>query len=242
MLVSIDADTRELQEKSFRIRYQVYCLEKGYENPDKYPDGLEIDSFDSHSLHTLLEHRPSGCVVGTTRLVLPIAPRSEWSFPLQLVCAQNRISTSRSFPINETAEVSRFCISKQIRTNRSINSRDEKTHGASQAALDMTIALMEGIVRRSVEAGVTHLCAAMEPSLLRLLARLSIYFRPFGPLVDFHGKRQPCWENLLVLLDRVYREQKDIWRQLTADGVHWEALQNCHTVRQRRGRDRRKST
>jgi N-acyl amino acid synthase of PEP-CTERM/exosortase system len=231
MFVTVDADTPKLQEKSFQIRYQVYCLEKAYEDPDKYPDGLETDSFDSHSAHILLEHRPSGRFIGTTRLVLPIAPQSEWSFPLQLMCAQNRIGISRSFPIDETAEVSRFCISRRIRTERSINSCDEKAQGASHPALDMTIAMMEGIFRKSVEAGVTHLCAAMEPSLLRLLARLSIYFRPFGPLVDFHGKRQPCWQKLSILFDRAYREQKDTWRQLTADGVHWETLQNCRTGR-----------
>jgi N-acyl amino acid synthase of PEP-CTERM/exosortase system len=233
MFVSINADTPDLQKKSYRLRYQVYCLEKGYENPRNFPDGVEIDSFDSHSMHTLLEHSPSGHGVGTVRLVLPIAERPEWSFPLQLVCAQNRISTSRWFPVHETAEISRFCISKQLRTDRSICSED-KTCGAGQAALDMILGLMEGIVRRSAEAGITYVCAAMEPSLLRLLSRLSIYFRPFGPLLDFHGKRQPCWQNLLDLLDRVYREQKEIWKRLTADGLHWDVLVNCRDARQRR--------
>lgn len=231
MFMSLDADTPELQTRTFRLRHQVYCLEKGYEDPSNFPDGREIDSFDSHSVHILLEHQPSGQGVGATRLVLPIKPRSEWSFPLQIVCAQNRISTSKWFPVDETAEVSRFCISKRIRTDRRINSA-EKSGSAGQAALDMTLGLMEGVVRRSAEAGVTHLCAAMEPSLLRLLSRLSIYFRPFGPVVDFHGKRQPCWQNLLVLLERVYREQKEIWRRLTADGVHWDALQERRNGRQ----------
>jgi N-acyl amino acid synthase of PEP-CTERM/exosortase system len=233
MLVSIDADTPDLQKKSYRLRYQVYCLEKGYEDPRNFPDGLEIDSFDSHSMHTLLEHSPSGRGVGTVRLVLPIAERPEWSFPLQLVCAQNRIGTSKWFPVHETAEVSRFCISKQLRTDRSPCGED-KTSGAGQSALDMTIALIEGLVRRSAEARITHWCAAMEPALLRLLSRLSIYFRPFGPLLDFHGKRQPCWQNLLDLLDRVYREQKEIWKRLTADGAHWDALVSCRDARRQR--------
>ena len=231
MFISIDADTPDLQSKSFRIRHQVYCLEKGYEDPSNFPDGLETDSFDSHSVHTLLEHQPSGRGVGTARLVLPITSRSEWSFPLQLVCAKNRISTAKWFPIDDTAEVSRFCISKQFR--RSDNC-EKKTRGAGQAALDMTIGLIEGLVRRSAAAGVTYWCAAMEPSLLRLLSRMSIYFRPFGPVLDFHGKRQPCWQNVSVLLDRVYREEREIWRRLTADGAHRDALQSrgsaCHPL------------
>ena len=233
MFISLDADTPELQTKTFRIRHQVYCLEKGYEDPANFPNGLETDLFDSHSAHILLEHRPSGEGVGATRLVLPMKVRSEWSFPLQMVCAQNRISTSRWFPIEETAEVSRLCISKRVRTDQNIQS-EAKACGAGHAALDMILGLMEGIVRRSAAAGVTHLCAAMEPSLLRLLSRLSIYWRPFGPLLDYHGKRQPCWQNLFVLLERVYREQKEIWRRLTADGAHWEALLDCRRGRQPR--------
>jgi N-acyl amino acid synthase of PEP-CTERM/exosortase system len=233
MFVSIDADTPDLQKKSYRLRYQVYCLEKGYENPRNFPDGLEIDSFDSHSMHMLLEHSPSGHGVGTVRLVLPIAERPEWSFPLQLVCAQNGISTSKWFPVHQTAEMSRFCISKRLRTDQSICG-ESKASGASQAALDMTFGLMEGIVRRSAEAGITHVCAAMEPSLLRLFSRFSIYFRPFGPLLNYHGKRQPCWVNLLVGLDRVYREQREVWKRLTADGAHWDTLASCRNARQQR--------
>lgn len=228
MFISLDADTPELQTKTFRIRHQVYCLEKGYEDPANFPNGVETDSFDSHSAHILLEHRPSGEGVGATRLVLPITFRSEMSFPLQLVCAKNRISTAKWFPIDDTAEVSRFCISKQFRQS---DNCEKKTRGAGQAALDMTIGLIEGLVRRSAAAGVKYWCAAMEPSLLRLLSRMSIYFRPFGPVLDFHGKRQPCWQNLLVLLDRVYREEREIWRRLTADGAHRDALQSCGNAR-----------
>ncbi len=230
MFVSVDADTPDLQNKAFHLRYQVYCVEKGYEDPDSFPNGLERDSYDSHSVHTLLQHRSSGRSVGTVRLVLPIASRSEWSFPLQIVCAQNRVNAGKWFPVAETAEVSRFCISKQFRMDRNIAAEKIASAGGS-AALDMTIGLIEGLVRRSAETGVTYWCAAMEPSLLRLLSRLSIYFRPFGPLLDFHGKRQPCWQDLSVLLERVYRDQKDIWRRLTANGAHWEELQARRRVR-----------
>lgn len=38
------------------IRYQVYCVEHPHEKSDN-PDGLEIDDFDTHSVHGLLMHR-----------------------------------------------------------------------------------------------------------------------------------------------------------------------------------------
>src|SRR3546814_18883719 len=64
----------------------------------------------------------------------------------------------------------------------------------------------------------------MEPTLLRLLSRLGIYFDPIGPLVDYHGRRQPCYIKVSTLLARVARERPDVWEVLTDRGRHWDAL------------------
>ncbi|MGH8603862.1 MAG: hypothetical protein ACREXR_14150, partial [Gammaproteobacteria bacterium] len=58
------ADTPDLLEQAFRLRYQVYCQEgllPGFD-PLDYPDGLERDVYDyeHRSLHCLLRHRPTG--------------------------------------------------------------------------------------------------------------------------------------------------------------------------------------
>lgn len=65
------ADTPELLEKVFRIRYQVLCVEKrlpGFD-PALYKDGLEKDSYDRHSSHVLIKFIPSGQFIGTVRFV-----------------------------------------------------------------------------------------------------------------------------------------------------------------------------
>src|SRR6187455_620269 len=41
----------------FRIRFQVYCIDNAFEDPDDNPDGLETDACDGHSVHSLLIHR-----------------------------------------------------------------------------------------------------------------------------------------------------------------------------------------
>src|SRR3954454_1724840 len=43
-----------------------------------------------------------------------------------------------------------------------------------------------------VDAGLTHWCALMEPSLVRLLYATGVHFAPLGPMVDAYGRRQPC--------------------------------------------------
>jgi hypothetical protein len=40
-----------LLEKSYALRYQVYCLERKFLRAENYPSGLEIDEFDRHAIH-----------------------------------------------------------------------------------------------------------------------------------------------------------------------------------------------
>ena len=72
---------------------------------------------------------------------------------------------------------------------------------------------------------VTYWCAAMEPTWLRLLTRLGIHFDKIGPIVDYHGRRQPCYIPLKTLLGRVNEERPDVWDVLTDGGRHWDALE-----------------
>ena len=58
----------------------------------------------------------------------------------------------------------------------------------------------------------------MEPALLRLLAALSIRFEPLGPLVRYHGMRQPCYCEVETMLGRVKFEQRALWEVLASDG------------------------
>ena len=82
----------------------------------------------------------------------------------------------------------------------------------------ITLGLIQGLVRMSVNSEVTHWAAAMEPTLLRLLTRLGIYFQHVGDTVDYHGKRQPCIANLDNLLQTVKEQRPDVWAVLTLDG------------------------
>ncbi|RMF21544.1 MAG: PEP-CTERM/exosortase system-associated acyltransferase, partial [Cyanobacteria bacterium J083] len=80
------ADTPELKREVYSIRYRVYCEELSYESTDKFPDGLEKDAYDDHSIHYLLKHRPSGLYAGCVRIVLPTVKEDyQPIFPSQAV-------------------------------------------------------------------------------------------------------------------------------------------------------------
>ena len=63
------ADTDTLKEQVFRLRYEVYCKEFGYEPTERFPDGMERDSYDGQSHHVLLVHKSSDLSAGCLRMI-----------------------------------------------------------------------------------------------------------------------------------------------------------------------------
>lgn len=223
------ANSDELRDTAFRLRYRVYCIENPFEDPSANPDGREIDEFDAHSIHSLLIYRPNATPAGTVRLVLPRVDDPGSSFALQRVCNDPILRDQNKFPIVSTAEVSRFCISKEFRRRWNDASYAGDDLSTAEMSVDeerrilphLSLGLIESLVRMSVENSITHWCAVMEPTLLRLLTRLGIHFQSIGPLIEYHGRRQPCYIPLRDMLARVQRERPDVWDVITRGGQHW---------------------
>ena len=201
------ADTPSLVREAFRLRHQVYCRERGYE-PDR--GGLETDEFDGHARHAVVCNQRNGEVVGTVRLILPITKKAR-SLPMHQIC-QTRLLDG--LPAATTGEVSRFAVS-----------RERRSSGTAADPL-LRLGLVQGLVRMSRDAGVTHWCAVLERSLLRLLRMTAIHFLPVGPCVEFHGLRQPAVAHVGGLMARMEQEQPAVWSFVTDGGRHWpRALQ-----------------
>lgn len=228
-LVLTESDD-ELRDEAFRLRYQVYCVENPFEDSSDNPDGLERDALDDASVHCLLRHKRSCAMAGAVRLVMPNKDDLTHSFALQEVCRDPLISDPERFPVSKMAEVSRFCISKDFRKRQgdwlypqSVEPDDQTDE--RRVIPNMTLGLIEGLVRMSLENGIFYWCAVMERPLLRLLSRLGIHFENIGPLVEYHGRRQPCYIPLETMLERVYEERPDVWEILTDGGRHWDQLE-----------------
>lgn len=196
------ADSAELIQEAYCLRHQVYCTERGYEPGT---GGLETDMFDAHSSHAVVRERHNGRVVGTVRLILPLAGNRR-SLPTQQLCTPGLLD---GLPTKTTAEVSRFAVSKDRR-------------GADAMADSLLrLSLVQGAVRMSRDHGVTHWCAVMERSLLRLLRTTAIHFSPIGPCVEYHGLRQPAVADLGAMLARMEQEQPKFWHFITGSGEFW---------------------
>jgi N-acyl-L-homoserine lactone synthetase len=165
---AIDDDPRLLDE-SYRLRYQVYCVERGFLDAADYPDGREVDEFDMHSVHLgLLD--ADGNVIGTARLIKP----NPHGFPMFRHCA--------FFPHVAPVEVSRLAISRHYLRRRR----------RSEPLCDLVKAMVVGARR----VGANHLIAASEAALARRLVHFGFPYRIGGPTADYYGPVAACLMNL----------------------------------------------
>jgi N-acyl amino acid synthase of PEP-CTERM/exosortase system len=213
----IPADTPALREEAYRLRYQVYCCENHYETPEEHPKHMETDVFDCRSIHSLIIDRANGMTLGTVRLILPEPESLGASFPIQQICSH---PLPIKLPMSGTAEISRFALSKKLR--KLVDGDCPKNLRCS-----IVLGLMKAIVQMSWKYGITDWLAVMEPSLLRLLRRFGIYFAPVGPMVEYHGVRQPCHANVGRMLERVRQENLDLWKFATDSRVFWNEEKAC---------------
>ncbi len=226
----VSADTMSLMEKAYRLRYQVYCRENPYEDADSFPDQMETDEYDMHSSHSLVRCRVTGQYAGLVRLVMPNPVNPDKPLPIEKFCNSNdentRIDLS-TIPRESLAEISRFCVSRE---SRRVCSEKAASAAGSGCADDLhvdaykrllphiTLGLFAGILRMSMQHNITHLLAVMEPTLLRFLTRFGIHFHKIGPLIDYHGNRQPAITVVDEVLAGIYTHRKDVWEIITNCG------------------------
>lgn len=202
------ARTPEQVVEAQKLRYRVYCEERGFEPGE---DGLERDRYDTDAHHVLVRSRENGNTYGTVRVAMTPAPEAaEPGFPMEKLCAPRLLAY---LPRRATGEVSRFALL-----------RDRAGISPAAAAL-MRLCLIQGVIRVSGENGLSHLCALMEHTLLRLLRSTSIHFDPIGPTIEFRGTRQPSTWRIGEGLARVRRENPLVWSFITLDGTAWSEQQ-----------------
>jgi N-acyl amino acid synthase of PEP-CTERM/exosortase system len=217
------ATSKSLLDAAYRLRYQVYCVENPFETAEEHPDGREVDAEDDRSVHSVILHRRTGSVAGAVRLILPDRDPQSRPLPMQRLLTPDLQTRLRELPAACTAEISRFAISKEFRRRRGeqrypdvgIVDRIEPIAQERRLMPYLTFGLLRAIFQMSAEQEITHVCAVMEPALLRLVGHLGFEFELLGPPVRYHGIRQPCFSEITRIMEKVRRKNPDLWRYMT---------------------------
>lgn len=223
----IPANSDALKQEVYKLRYQVYCVEKGF--LETRANGMEYDEYDAHSSHYLIRHRDSDCYMATTRLILPDSNHPEKLFPMEVYSQIDNIKLLNTMHRGNLAELSRFCVSKQFR--RRANERDllvtndvdenRCSRREKDSSAHLTLALFACAIRMSSEHNIHYWYAIMEPASKRIASALGIHFVELGPLrpsAHYYGMRAPYAIKVDDLLNDVAEKDLDYWNMLTHNG------------------------
>ena len=141
--------------------------------------------------------------------------------PLEAVLAREGKALPKWLPRSTTAEISRFLVSKEFRRRHS-----EKRYadagtlpGGPERALEerrttpyITFGLLGGVLELCTQFDITHICAMMEPPLIRILHRSGVAVEEIGRPIEHHGLRQPCVARLQDLVERNRTSRTLLWQ------------------------------
>lgn len=228
--------TPEAINTVYEVRYQVYCIDRPFEDPNCFLDKRERDDYDPRSAHALIRHRITGDSVAAVRLVLAGDNPEKADFPMEGSCvphmdrhAKNAISAT---PRHRIAEISRMAVSREFRRrlneDKSVSGISEHAYYADaengkRAMPYISLGLFAAILQMSVRHGVTHWMAVMEPAQLRLLKRFGVEFDHVGPIMEYHGKRRPAYTEAASLVEGIRRRRPDVWSLITDSGRYLPA-------------------
>jgi N-acyl amino acid synthase of PEP-CTERM/exosortase system len=212
----------QILEAIYRLRYQVYVNEWGFECPEDHPEGLEKDSYDEHSRHFYACTASAENILGTARIILG----SEVIFPIEQHFDIGDFP--RNTPRHQVAEISRLAISKEFR-RREIDQvifslGDSHLHGLEQVQSQMKSIVQERrkcehelirgiyllIYGESLKLGLTHWYAVMAKGLQVILSRWGIPFEQIGPAREYHGVRAPYILSIRKLEDNLEKKKPDL--------------------------------
>ena len=190
------ANTPELKREVYRIRYKVYCEELKYESLEKFPDGLEQDDYDQHSIHYLLKHRPSGHYAGCVRVVLPKKQIEKPNFPLEKACPKGFFFSQRSRA--NFCEISRLAVLSKFRRQKPGKKgmegmffsyyRNQTNQPHKSFFPIIPLSLYWACIGTGPFLNLDVL-ALMEPRLARHFRHYGIVSQQIGDYINYRGKR-----------------------------------------------------
>lgn len=210
---SIDDDP-QLLDQSYRLRYQVYCVERQFLPTSDYPDQREMDSFDADSIHVAAvdDH---GAVAATARIVRP----GSAGLPLFRYCTVFPLETALDVAGTTAVEVSRVSISRRYARRPgdvllggvvvpgepgvpAVDGHERRRRGG-----EPFLTLLKAAISGARTVNATHLVFAIERALQRWLTHYGFPSRLSGPEAEYYGRVAPYILSLAELDDVILGRQ-----------------------------------
>ena len=216
------ADTEEGKRLHYKIRYQVYCIESGYEDYRAFADGEEKDEWDKHAVHFLVRSKATQEWIAAMRLILPV---NKGGHPVFQLCNIDRSIVGKTHG-STTAEISRLCIINSFRRKQApgqpgtdLNSLDHQKAAAHSQLRErckeplIVLGLFRAAAQYSREHGIPYWYFLTTSALARMLKRMNVHMTKAGSSCIHNGERHPFLVDLQDAIKRA-RRGSDIIAQM----------------------------
>jgi N-acyl amino acid synthase of PEP-CTERM/exosortase system len=215
----------ELLKEVFKIRHEVYCDE--LEFLPKHSNGLENDDFDTHSIFSLIKHKPTDAYTSCIRIVK--SSNTSELLPIEFFCKDSidhEIYNPALFKREEICEISRLAVKSQFRRRQS-----DKFKGSAIGAINepnysekelrcfpfIAIGLYMTAATLVIESGIKHVFVMMEPRLARSMKFVGIKFIQIGKPIDYHGIRAPYYISTEIFMNDLTPGFRSLYNAINKD-------------------------
>ena len=225
---AIHATSDDLLNESFRIRYEVYAEEFGFEDTNRFPDKMEVDEYDAHSIHCLFQHKPTGIYAGCVRLVRANPQKPELLLPFEQHVAESldrQKLDPAQLPRDSFGEISRLAVRNSFRRrsgeqkhpNGLVNASEMRSEEERRTFPHIALGLYMAVASVGLDSGLDGVFAVMEPRLARSLRFLGIHFDQVGDVVDYHGPRATFYTTREQLFAKMSPPVMELLKAIQAD-------------------------
>lgn len=188
------ADTDTARRLHYQLRYQVFCLETGFEDASNYLNGQEQDEFDDRSVHFIVRSKRSKEWLATARLILP----GERPLPIVRYCDV----PLHTLPFARTAEFSRLLIARHVRRRHGDEKTPRKRGSIKQSPTlvayqerhqtkNILVALIRAMAAYGLERDIPGAAFFITRALARILTQMGIGLTAIGAPCRHRGIRFP---------------------------------------------------
>ena len=221
----IQADSEDLINAIYKLRYKVYVEEFGFEKKEDHPDGYEKDEYDENSIYfAALDGNDE--VIGAVRLVL----NSEKGFPIEQAVNTKFIGDKPS--PDKIAEISRLAVSRNFRRRKEdsqfgVESYIKKSEEGilpdkgpapdqqeKRKMPEIVLGLYRILYHASKRMGITHWYMITEEKLFHALKKYGFIFYQISEPIQYHGTRVPYLGIILDIEQRLIKEKPEFLNML----------------------------
>lgn len=236
----IPAHNEVLVRHAKRLRHQIYCFESKQCNDYGRYVMMEEDKYDKHALYILIQEKKTGLFVAAVRLVLPDPSNPNDKLPMETDGFVGASVAERfGFKREGIAEISHLALASSLKTQAgesdtisgiSANITTQNYVNAKDGIPHISIVLFASTLIQSVEYGITHLYAYMEPSLFRLLVHYGMKFTPVGPIKNNYVRQIPAIINVRQTLLAIKKGHPDMVKLIMEIERSWKAFKKQKSV------------